>query len=230
MSTHGSDAQHHPPQGTISPIHEHPYEKKAGKGYSSDVLTEDESRHSSRQSEGLQVLDPLEDDAGGIKYKTLKWWHCGMLMIAETISLGILSLPSTLSIIGLIPGIIVLIGLGILSTYSAYVIGQFKDRYPWVHNFADAFGILFKAIGWERFGKELGGAFQTIFLLFAMASHIVTWNICMSTITNHATCNIVWGIVALILFWALDLPRTLKNASYFSVACTCSSDSKIYPC
>lgn len=44
-------------------------------------------------------------------------------MIAETISLGILSLPSVLSSIGMIPGAILIVALGIIATYTGYVIG-----------------------------------------------------------------------------------------------------------
>jgi hypothetical protein len=84
---------------------------------------------------------------------------------------------------------------------------------------ADAFEILFEPLGMPRFGREFGGAAQTIFLIFSMGSHILTWTICFSTLTNHATCNIVWGVVALILFWIFDLPRTLKKVSWFSIAC-----------
>jgi amino acid permease len=54
----------------------------------------------------------------------------GLLMVAETISLGILSLPAAIAGIGLVPGLILLIGLGLLATYTGYVIGQFKWRYP----------------------------------------------------------------------------------------------------
>lgn len=53
-------------------------------------------------------------------------------MIAETISLGILSLPSVLARVGMVPGIIMIIGLGALATYTGYVLGQFKLAYPHV--------------------------------------------------------------------------------------------------
>lgn len=53
-------------------------------------------------------------------------------MIAETISLGILSLPSVLATIGMAPGAILILSLGIVATYSGYVIGQFKMAHPWV--------------------------------------------------------------------------------------------------
>lgn len=54
------------------------------------------------------------------------------VMIAETISLGILSLPSVLATVGLVPGFLLIFGLGVIATYTGYVIGQFKQRYPWV--------------------------------------------------------------------------------------------------
>lgn len=38
-----------------------------------------------------------------IKYKTLTWWQCGLLMICESVSLGVLSLPTAVATLGLIP-------------------------------------------------------------------------------------------------------------------------------
>lgn len=168
--------------------------------------------------------DPLGGDNAGsteIHYRTCTWWQTGMLMVAETISLGILSLPSVLSKVGLIPGIILLLGMGFFATYSGYVIYQFKIQYPWVKSMADAGEVMFAPWGniAKKLGREAGGAAQTIFLVFSMASHILTWTICFDALTDHAVCNVVWGLVALFVFWMFDLPRTLKNMSYFSVAC-----------
>lgn len=50
------------------------------------------------------LADPFGDEEfAEIKYRTLKWWQCGMIMIAETVSLGILSLPSAVAMLGLAP-------------------------------------------------------------------------------------------------------------------------------
>lgn len=43
------------------------------------------------------------EDHAEIKYKTLKWWQCGLLMICESVSLGVLSLPSAMATLGLVP-------------------------------------------------------------------------------------------------------------------------------
>jgi hypothetical protein len=58
-------------------------------------------------AEHVTEVDPLAEDLilsqDHVHYKTLNWWHCGILMIAECISLGILSLPAALAKLGLIP-------------------------------------------------------------------------------------------------------------------------------
>jgi hypothetical protein len=47
--------------------------------------------------------DPLagDENRGGVNYKSCKWYNVGFLMIAECISLGILSLPHTMATLGL---------------------------------------------------------------------------------------------------------------------------------
>lgn len=49
-----------------------------------------------------------------------------IVMNAEKIRIGVLSLPSVLAAIGLAPDIIPIAGLGILETYIGHLIGQFK--------------------------------------------------------------------------------------------------------
>ncbi|KAF2200952.1 hypothetical protein GQ43DRAFT_337433, partial [Delitschia confertaspora ATCC 74209] len=157
--------------------------------------------------------DPFGDEEDNeVKYRTMRWWQASFIMIAETISLGILSLPSVLARVGIVPGIILIIGMGILATYTGYVLGQFKAAYPHVHNMADAGEVL-----GGRIGREIGGAAQTVFLIFTMGSHILTFTIAMNAITGHATCTIVWGVVGFIILWLFTLPRTLKRVSYLSI-------------
>ncbi|OQE91433.1 hypothetical protein PENNAL_c0009G04280 [Penicillium nalgiovense] len=166
------------------------------------------------------LADPFGDEEfAEIKYRTLQWWQCGMIMIAETISLGILSLPSAVAVLGLAPAIILIVGLGILATYTGYVIGQFKLRYPQVHSMGDAGEVMFHPMGLARFGREFLGTAQLLFLIFVMGSHILTFSVMMDTITDHGTCSIVFGIVGLIVSFICALPRTLRKVSWLSFAC-----------
>jgi amino acid permease len=135
-----------------------------------------------------------------------------MLMVAETISLGVLSLPAALSILGIIPGLILLVFLGILATYTGYVIGQFKIRYMHVHSMADAGEMLLGG-----FGRELLGFGQLFFIIFIMGAHILSFSIAMNAITSHGTCTIVFMVVGTIVSLILTLPRTLGKLSYTCV-------------
>lgn len=168
--------------------------------------------------------DPFGDESNSeVKYRTMAWWQAGITMIAETISLGILSLPSVLGTIGIVGGLVLIIGLGIIATYTGYVIGQFKLAYPHIHNMADAGEVLFAPIGMAKFGREFFGVAQMLLLVFIMGSHVLTFEIAFTTITGHPTCSIVWGVVGLIVLFLFTLPRTLKKVSYLSIACKSNS-------
>ncbi|KAL2826325.1 transmembrane amino acid transporter protein-domain-containing protein [Aspergillus cavernicola] len=153
-----------------------------------------------------------EQDAE-IKYKVLSWWQAGFLMVAETVSIGILSLPSVVAALGLVPTVILLVGFGVMSTYTGYTIGQFRWAYPHVQSMADAGEVLAGS-----FGREFLGMGQLLLIVFIMASHLLTFTVAMNTITEHGTCSIVFGVVGLVISYLLCLPRTSAKVSYLSIA------------
>ncbi|KAH8664199.1 transmembrane amino acid transporter protein-domain-containing protein [Xylariales sp. PMI_506] len=159
-----------------------------------------------------------QEDGEDINYRSLEWWQAGMILIAETVSLGILSLPAVVANLGLAPGIVLIIVMGLLSTYSGMVMGEFRSKYPWVQSFGDAGEVLGRSIGMGRFFQEFLGWAQTIFQVFVMGSHLLTWTICLNTLTDSSTCTIVWAVVGLAIFFILNQPRTLHLAGYYSFA------------
>ncbi|KAJ3484752.1 hypothetical protein NLI96_g5417 [Meripilus lineatus] len=105
-------------------------------------------------------------------------------------------------------------GLGAIATATGYLIGSFQNlRYPHVHNMADAGEILAGPIG-----REILGAAQVIFLVFLCASHVLTGLIAFDTITEGASCSVLWAALSAVVCLILTLPRTLNDISYFSVA------------
>ncbi|KAL1967210.1 hypothetical protein VTN77DRAFT_3501 [Rasamsonia byssochlamydoides] len=181
-------------------------------GAYSPPAVQDEKKY--LEGEAPEYEDPFgNEEFAEVKYRTMEWWQCGMIMIAETVSLGILSLPSAVAALGLVPAIILILGLSAIATYTGYVIGQFKLRYPHVHSMADAGEVLL-----GRWGRELLGNAQLLFLIFIMGSHVLTFSVMMNTLTNHGTCSIVFGIVGMIVSFIGALPRTLKKVSWFSIA------------
>ncbi|KAK7967702.1 uncharacterized protein PG986_001979 [Apiospora aurea] len=162
--------------------------KKASTGGDSLSHTGDDSPQSLSQDNGSEI-----------NYRTLDWWQAGIIMIAETISLGILSLPAVIATLGLVPGIVLMLVMGVLATYSGLVMGEFRNAYPWVQSFGDAGEVMGNTIGCGRLFQEIFGGAQTIFQIFVMGSHLLTWTICLNNLSVSSTCSIVWAVVGLVV-------------------------------
>lgn len=54
-------------------------------------------------------------------------------MLKTQIGLGVLTIPQTFSVLGLLPGIICVVLIAAMITWSNYIIGIFKLRYPNVY-------------------------------------------------------------------------------------------------
>ena len=94
-------------------------------GYSYDIES------SEVREDSYHDHDVFGDEANhDIKYKTLSWQVVALLMIAEIVSNGMLSIPSALATVGLAPGIIIIIFLGVFATYTSYLLVQFKLNHP----------------------------------------------------------------------------------------------------
>ncbi|KAF2256386.1 hypothetical protein BU26DRAFT_20865 [Trematosphaeria pertusa] len=159
-------------------------------------------------------VDPVFGDEAGaeIHYITCEWWHTGILMIAETISLGVLALPQAIAILGIVPGLLLIFLLGLIATYTGYLIGQFKLAYPGMQSFADCGELIAGPIG-----REVMAFGQVLIILFIMAAHILSFAIAMNAMTEHSQCTVVFSAIGLLISFVLGLPRTLKGVSYLSI-------------
>lgn len=108
-------------------------------------------------------------------------------------------------------GVVLIIGLGLLATYTGYNIGLMRERYPHIQNLADAGEILL-----GPFGRELFGAGQFLFCIFVMGSHILTFRVMMNTVTNHGTCSIVFSVFGMLISLVLCIPRTMRGMIWMS--------------
>ncbi|KAJ5281943.1 Glycerol-3-phosphate dehydrogenase mitochondrial [Penicillium angulare] len=185
---------------------------------------------------GLPVnQDPFGDETNlEIKYKTMAWWLASrheyafltlvssfltpvlsltsfQVMIAETISLGILALPKALSVLGPFPGVAAILGIGLISTYTGYTVGQLKQRFMQIHSMADAGALLM-----GRHGSRALGLAQLLFFVFVMGSHILTFSIMMNVLTEHSNCTILYVSIGVLVSFVLTLPRRLKRLSHLS--------------
>lgn len=134
-------------------------------------------------------------------------------------------MPSVLASIGLVPGIIVIIFIACLSGYSGLVFGEFCQQYPGLQSFGDAAEVMGRTLWGPRWGRvcnEVAGWGQTVFMVFVMGSHLLTWTIALNNLTDSSHCTVMWAGVGLVVFWVWNIPRTLQYTSYMSVASSLS--------
>lgn len=137
-------------------------------------------------------------------------------MLAETVSLGILSLPYAVSSVGLIPGTVLIIAFGFITTYTGYEVYRFKMRFPEIKSFAEAGSL----IGGTA-GRWLVEIMQMGMLIFIMAGHIIIFEAMAVKLSHEGICAVWWTVLALVINICCSLPRALKTNSWFSIFCEC---------
>ncbi|ORY01836.1 transmembrane amino acid transporter [Clohesyomyces aquaticus] len=147
-----------------------------------------------------------------IVYKTLSWQLVCVLMIAEIVSNGMLSLPSSLAVVGIVPGLILIVFLGVFATYTSYLLVQFKLRHPEVHSMGDAGYILF-----GPFGRELLAFGTIVFAVFATGGQLLAGQIALSVLSGGKLCLMLYTGIFAIPTLLFSFPRTLDKLSWMSI-------------
>lgn len=135
-------------------------------------------------------------------------------MLAENVSLGVLALPQALAILGLVPGLLCICFLGLIATYTGWLIGEFKLAHPKVQSFADCGELIAGPIG-----REVMAVGSILILVFISGAHVLTFAVAMNALTDHGACTIIFSVAAMIICFILGLPRTFKKVSYLSYFC-----------
>lgn len=130
-------------------------------------------------------------------------------MTKANIGLGILQIPFVFQTIGLVPGIILLIGMAILVMWTATYVQSFKINHPQVYGYADIGEVIFGKVGREVFSV----IFVTNFV-FVSASAIVAVSTALNAVSVHAACTAVFIAVAAVVGWLLASIKTLGNITW----------------
>ncbi|KAF6797532.1 transmembrane amino acid transporter [Colletotrichum musicola] len=158
-------------------------------------------------------LDPFgHEENHQIKYKTLSWPLVAVLMIAEIVSNGMLSLPSSLAVVGIVPGLVLIVFLGVFATYTSYLLVQFKLRHPQVHSMGDAGQILF-----GRAGRELLAFGTIVFAVFATGGQLLAGQIALATLSNNKLCLMLYTGIFAIPMLICSFPRTMDQLSWLCI-------------
>ncbi|RSL45862.1 hypothetical protein CEP54_014106 [Fusarium duplospermum] len=130
------------------------------------------------------------------------------VLLTNQVGLGVLSLPSVLKTLGLIPGTIAIIGLGTLSWLTALELKLFYDRHPQVLNIVD----MSRIVGGRGFAWVT--AFGMILLvIMTAASASVTFSTAMKLLSNDSLGSTAFIGIGCVCCWMLCMPRTSRFVS-----------------
>ncbi|KAI4715894.1 hypothetical protein E4T48_07908 [Aureobasidium sp. EXF-10727] len=150
------------------------------------------------------VFGQLEE--GAPNYRNLGWIGTIGLMMKTQIGLGVLSIPAIFDSLGMIPGIICLIVIGVITTWSDYMVGVFKINHPEIYAIDDVGAMLFGPIGRELFA----GAYA-LFYIFVAGSGILSVSIALNALSTHAVCTAIFVLVGAIVGFTFSSIRTLAR-------------------
>ncbi|KAI7187482.1 hypothetical protein D0869_09562 [Hortaea werneckii] len=145
--------------------------------------------------------------AAEIKFQKLGWKRLTICLIVEAVALGSLSMPAAYATLGMVPGIILTVIMGLIAIFTAYIIGAVKLKYPSISHYHEAVGLI-----WGKFGKELSGGMLIGLLLMLVGSHVLTGTIAfVNIVDNSGICALVWGVISAFLLFVLALPPTFTE-------------------
>ncbi|KAM0418941.1 hypothetical protein ACHAPT_012099 [Fusarium lateritium] len=152
------------------------------------------------------VFGTITED--GPNYRNVGWLGTSALMMKIQIGLGVLSIPAAFDILGLIPGVVCLLIVAAITTWSNYIVGVFKINYPEVYGIDDAGKLMFGVIG-----REILALGFCLYLIFAAGSGMLGISIGLNAVSMHGACTAIFVAVAAIGVSALASVRTLDRLS-----------------
>ncbi|CCC11765.1 hypothetical protein SMACR_04747 [Sordaria macrospora] len=154
--------------------------------------------------------EPEAQHEGHAKFHRLGWKRLTVVLIVEAIALGSLSLPGAFATLGMVPGVILSVAMGLICIYTAHVIGQTKLKHPEIAHYADVGRVMF-----GRWGYEIISFMFVLQLIFIVGSHVLTGTIMWGTITENGngTCSLVFGVVSAIILFLLAIPPSFAEVA-----------------
>jgi hypothetical protein len=126
---------------------------------------------------------------------------------------GVLSIPSALHTLGATAGAFCIAGFILMNSYSAMVLGNFRNRHPRCHSVAD----MAQVVGGKVFREVIGFIFLLSFVVSA-ATGVVGVSVAFNALTDHAICTNYFSVVATILIAGSASARKFEKVAWISWA------------
>lgn len=132
-------------------------------------------------------------------------------MMKTQIGLGVLSIPLVFDTLGMIPGIVILITIAVITTWSDYIVGVFKLNHPEVYGIDDVGKMIFGKPGQIIFGTAF-----VLFWVFVAGAGMLGISIALNSLSVHGACTAIFVAVAAVAGFLLASIQTLDKISWIA--------------
>ncbi|KFA71183.1 hypothetical protein S40288_04667 [Stachybotrys chartarum IBT 40288] len=163
---------------------------------------------SAARTRATEAADPPASGATETRFRRMGWKRLTIVLIVQTIALGVLGLPKAFATLGMLLGIFFTSCIGYLALTTSFVIGQVKLLHPGVANYADAGRLLM-----GRFGYEVVSAMFLCKVVCLVASHCLTGAIAFEQLfdVNGSLCSIWLCLAAMFALLFLAIPPSFSE-------------------
>lgn len=167
--------------------------------------------------ENINQHDVFVKTENGPDFRGVSCVGAAVLIAKSQFGLGVIGLPGTFQVLGMFPGLLTLVILCALSTWTGVVVGKFRLSHPQVHSIGDATYLMF-----GKFGCEFMGVAFWLFYTLCYGASLLTVSIGFNAMTEHATCTMGWvgmgAAVSMILGLSLRTMKALSWCGYVAVS------------
>lgn len=100
--------------------------------------------------------------------------------------------------LGAVPGAILIVAWGAINTYTAMVLGRFRNTHAGCHTVADMADRV-----WGAWFRELVGALYFIAYVLCAGTGILGSSVALNSLSSHATCTVVFSFVCTVVIAAM---------------------------
>ncbi|KAH7151792.1 transmembrane amino acid transporter protein-domain-containing protein [Dactylonectria estremocensis] len=183
-----------------------------------DAITPAPGRTSSSSSVDAGKVDNSDDafevfkrGEGTVDFRTVGWVHTSVIFLKVIFATGVLTIPSSMFVLGALPGAINVIGWQVLNTYCAIVQGNFRNSHAGCHSIAD----MAEVVGGKWLREIVGVVFLVTFAIVG-ASGVFGSSVALNALSDHAICTNYFMLVATFIVFLLASVRKFEKIAWLT--------------
>jgi hypothetical protein len=134
-------------------------------------------------------------------------------VFAVIFATGVLSIPSSMYILGAFPGAVVVLGWSFINTYCAVVQGNFRNAHAGCHSIGD----MAEVVGGKWLRELVGVVFLVTFAIVA-ASGTFGASVALNALSDHALCTNWFMLVCTVAVFILGSVRKFEKIAWLTWA------------